>query len=68
MRMHLHQLLISNLAGHWDEDHFMYRDKEYAYNRLKEISGQDFGYDADKWKEWFNSPAGRKHLRDRVIK
>jgi hypothetical protein len=28
--------------------------KEQAYAELKEISGQDFGMDLEKWEKWVN--------------
>ncbi|MEL6407516.1 MAG: hypothetical protein AAFR81_24300 [Chloroflexota bacterium] len=59
--------MINILAGTWADSehpfHFLHRDKEYAYNKLKKISGQDFGYDAQAWREWFKSPEGRQHMR-----
>jgi hypothetical protein len=29
-----------------------YLPKEEAYRELKELSGQDFGYDYDSWEKW----------------
>jgi hypothetical protein len=31
----------------------LYLPRETAFNRLKQLTGQDFGYDAEAWKKWF---------------
>jgi hypothetical protein len=31
---------------------FLHVDKEVALRRLKEITGQDFEYDAQRWRAW----------------
>ena len=33
-----------------------YLEKEEAYKQLKAITGEDFGFDVDRWREW-----GRDH-------
>ena len=29
-----------------------YLPREVAYERLKRLSGRDFGYDYEKWEQW----------------
>lgn len=38
--------------------------KEDAYEKLKNITGQDFGYDIELWKEWLRKNS-RKLNRQR---
>jgi hypothetical protein len=33
------------------------RDQEFALNMLKEMTGQDFGYDVDQWRVWMKENA-----------
>ena len=48
------QKLLSNLEQKFPE-HFgrLYMPKEKAYERLKQETGQDFGYDVEAWRKWF---------------
>jgi len=42
-----------------------YMAREKAYEALKNYTGQDFGYDADAWQEWFkNTKDPWKGLRE----
>jgi len=34
------------------DDIFLYMSKDDAVERLKQITGQDFGYDAAGWRQW----------------
>jgi len=46
-------ILIKNLNGEIPQ--YVVREylpKEAAYGQLKELTGQDFGMDAKKWKSW----------------
>ncbi len=56
MRILPHKLYLLSLA----EDEGLRRrnkliDKQIAYLKLKELTGQDFGYDVTKWEEWMNN-------------
>jgi hypothetical protein len=37
-----------------------YVTREVAYDKLKQMTGLDFGLDVDKWREWYK---GRKTKR-----
>jgi len=56
---------LGNLSGEINPKSIAYMPKESAYEILKQRTGQDFGYDADKWKEWIKAHkeelAGAKH-------
>ena len=59
-RLTLEQLLLVNLAEQMPSRFTLgYMTKEDAYERLKEMTGQDFGYDLDAWKAWL-----RKHKKE----
>ena len=49
--------LLLNLAGQVEHRSKLYLPEEKAYSQLKELSGQDFGYDVEKWKLWFKNKA-----------
>ena len=51
-RMYSHQYLIYNLAGNFYERERQYMPQEVAYQLLKQVTGQDFGYDHIKWESW----------------
>jgi hypothetical protein len=46
------EIYIANLAGTMDPNRLEYLPKELAYERLKRSTGQDFGFDIDRWKAW----------------
>jgi hypothetical protein len=53
MRLTLIAGLLKNLKG--EIPSYMRREflpKEAAYQRLKEITGKDFGMDAHAWEDW----------------
>ncbi len=45
------EIMLANLRQQMPEASYR-RTVESAYEELKSISGQDFGYDAMKWEEW----------------
>ncbi len=48
------KICLDNLEGKIPEtDPMFYASKEVAYEALKDWTGQDFGYDADAWRQWF---------------
>ena len=52
--------LVKCPVPEWLEQHHI--SKERAYEILKRATGQDFGYDADKWKVWVDAN------RDRILR
>src|SRR5262249_12121164 len=51
---------LSNLRRESAEGSLYYVPKEEAYQKLKEFSGQDFGYDDRLWEQWGRE---RGHIR-----
>jgi hypothetical protein len=52
-RLTLEQLLLVNLAENMPGPMaWGYMPKEDAYTMLKQLTGQDFGYDMTAWKAW----------------
>jgi hypothetical protein len=49
------QGLLMNLNQEIEPGRREYLSKEQAYKRLKELTGQDLGYDVEKWGKWFKS-------------
>ena len=56
MRLKPYQILLYNLKEKFHPDdgatRRIYMTKEDAYNMLKTLTEQDFGYDVEKWEEW----------------
>lgn len=52
MRLTDQEILIANLRGGIHPRAREYMTKEEAYEILKEITHQDFGYDAEQWEAW----------------
>jgi hypothetical protein len=46
------EIYFENLAGTMNPNSLQYMSKELAYERLKQMTGQDFGFDVDRWKAW----------------
>ena len=44
--------LLLNLKGAMPESLPDYLPKAQAYERLKNLSGEDFGYDIHRWESW----------------
>ena len=40
-------------------DVFLYMSKDEAVEKLKQITGQDFGYDARRWRQWLEDNVNR---------
>lgn len=47
------EIYLLNLAGLISEEAMIYLDKEVSLRFLKEMTGEDFGYDVEKWRCWF---------------
>jgi hypothetical protein len=43
---------LGNLEGQFSETSLIYLPRDLAYERLKEHTGQDFGWDASLWRAW----------------
>lgn len=52
MQMFPQELALANLMGLMPEDERGYSTREQAYEHLKEMSGEDFGYDVEMWALW----------------
>jgi hypothetical protein len=51
------QGLLMNLNQEIEQGRREYLSKKQAYKRLKELTGQDLGYDVEQWRTWFkNNP------------
>jgi hypothetical protein len=50
--MHAWGLLLKNLQGKIPVGAFEYLEKDQALRHLKDLTGQDFGYDVGKWEDW----------------
>jgi hypothetical protein len=47
------ELLLANLHGEISPEYvFLYIPKDAALAALREVTGQDFGFDAPRWREW----------------
>lgn len=46
------QLAIANLMGQLPEGAVGHANREQAYEELKRITNQDYGYDVSKWVQW----------------
>lgn len=52
MRLFPEELALANFKGEIPEDERGFMPKHEAYERLKELSGKDFGQDVEAWEEW----------------
>ena len=57
------QLLLYNLDPRTAPSGRAYLPPEIALQQLKDVTGQDFGYDAKAWRQWLRS--NRKSLPER---
>jgi hypothetical protein len=48
------KMLLRELKGYWFKWSRYQLPKEHAHNRLKRLTGQDFGYDVKAWRRWFD--------------
>lgn len=51
-RITIFQDLLMNLAEEFEEYMMEYLPKEEAHRQLKQLTGQDFGYDVKQWRQW----------------
>jgi hypothetical protein len=51
-RIYLLEGLLLNLEQKIQAGRREYLDRSAAYERLKAITGQDFGYDSQQWRNW----------------
>lgn len=66
MRILPHQIYLMNLRQAFPEDHEMYMGREIVLQLLQDKTGQNFGFDAYAWKQWFkeNKNWYRKDLNE----
>lgn len=50
-----YEIYLSCLAGRLSPDRLDYVSKEIAHERLKAMTGQDFGHDVARWKSWLSA-------------
>ena len=55
MRLLPEELALANLKGEIPDDERGFASKEEGYEWLKELSGEDFGYDIEAWSKWVDS-------------
>ena len=46
------EICLINLCQMLPKQSLYYMTREEAYEELKEISKEDFGYDVNKWEQW----------------
>jgi hypothetical protein len=51
----VYQLFLGGLEGKSDPHSLHYISRGAAYEELKRLTGQDFGYQSDKWREFIRS-------------
>jgi hypothetical protein len=52
MKLTLEQIYLYNLSGNIQRPHPQYMGKRKAYKALKDLTGEDFGKDIDKWTDY----------------
>ncbi len=55
----LYNILLRGLEGTSDPQTLHFVSREAAYEELKKLTGQDFGYDVEKWREHLRSQRER---------
>ena len=48
----LFEVLVLCLAQEFDARRDNYMPRELAHERLKQLTGQDFGFNVDEWRTW----------------
>jgi hypothetical protein len=51
-RITLFKGLLMNLNQEIKKGRREYLSRDEAYQKLKALTGQDFGYDVEKWRSW----------------
>ncbi len=49
------QLLVANLRGEFLKGQREYRSPAEAHSKLKHLTGEDFGLNADRWSRWIEA-------------
>jgi hypothetical protein len=56
MRLNPYRILLNNLKEKYHPDDAstrrIYETRDEAYNMLKSLTEQDFGYDIEEWEKW----------------
>lgn len=63
--MPLFELLIANLREELWPGRREYLTKEQAYEQLKYHTGQDFGFDIERWEQWVREHPKSIRVRSR---
>jgi hypothetical protein len=63
-RLKAEQILLLNLEQKIPDDALVYCSRDLAHRELKEMTGQDFGYDVAAWKRWFKDQKSKKKKQD----
>jgi hypothetical protein len=63
---HVDQLLLRGLDGTSDPNSLQYISRAAAYQELRQRTGEDFGYDAEKWRDYLRQgardlPVSKRH-------
>ena len=53
-QMTLFEGILKNLKQEIEPGRREYLSREQAYQQLKYHTGEDFGYDAERWKAWID--------------
>jgi hypothetical protein len=54
-----YELLLRGLAGELRPKTLSYISKEAAHEELKQLTGEDFGYDTEKWRAFIRANRDR---------
>jgi len=49
------QLLVANLRGEFLKGQREYRSSAESHSKLKQLTGEDFGLNADRWSRWIEA-------------
>ena len=58
-RIGIYEILLRGLAETATPNTLSYVSRDDAYTELKRRTGQDFGYDLDKWREYIRANRAR---------
>jgi hypothetical protein len=65
--LNYYQRLLRNLGGMIPRDALPYMSPEEAHKLLMSETGQDFGYDVERWRQWLRENRGILRLKDYQI-
>jgi hypothetical protein len=59
-RLTLYNGLLLNLEGKIKEGRREFLPRQEAYEKLKQLTGQDFGYEVLRWRDWIRRDVRRE--------